>query len=1380
MNNTIEHNLLKRFYSTLVLSSIFTIFFIVIVIYMAINQEKNELKLKNEHYSTLLVSSIDSALRELKASLASDTLEQRSSMLFENHEFLHAVYLLDKNHKILNSYTRNDDYIVEPNFLLSKLDSGEILIDKFAYDDNKDSEVYELVAYNLNDKTAIMLLNIKKIARLVLDGSKNSYMVDKDGFIYDGVNDNAWLNIYDELSFDDDWKNSHADFSILKSKDAWVYYTVDYLPNLKIAVFSEVKISEIFKKYLLVGILIFVCLSLLFFILAELFFYIKNYIIVPLRQFKVFLKNFEKSKLIIQDFEQNSDFSKFYDSLSRIFYNIKNLEQDLGFYKNEHELLFENSDLMIIYVNAKNDRIVSCSNAALEFYKYSEDEFLTKNFFDLEDESLYSSYLADFTNSVDVVHVHKTRFGERRFVSISRGHMIKDLAAFHVYVINDLTNIIRLHSMIKDMVNIAQTGPCLILSLNKKLEVIGATQNIIDTLGYNREYIIQKTLRLSDIISDKGKLADLERHFNSHSDAVIDDVLQINRENGQKVWHIMRFEPLDDKKRASGDIWAYAYFRDVSSIFKELRALKSDLELQREQLQGSSLMAWQYDVETGLFDLPVSFFDLLGQDKLNTALTAKILPKYIEKNYVDLLIEEIEQAIKNHKHTIDIELKATSRLQVDVWLKFKGHFAKIKTKDEEEKEVVLGVLENISDKITEEARLNLLATIFDNSKESILITDEQTNIIQVNSAFTDTTGYSEAEVLGEHPSLLNSNRYNKDFFKNMWKSIEKTGSWKGEIYDIRKDGTEFPQILSVSAVRDRTGKITNYIGISTDITNLKQKENELEKIAYYDALTGLPNKRKFLKLLEENIEEATINNKKFALFFMDLDGFKAANDTYGHNCGDEVLKLVGNRLETIVHKKNDMISIMEHKGNIVSRLGGDEFVLIIKDFDDLNDVRKLANEIIDRIGRAFIIGNYNVYIGATIGITYYPQSNIVDTDVLLEQADWAMYQAKLAGKNRYYEFNDTSAMIFKEYKDLLSRFETFDEENFIVIYQPIYDIARKKVSAFEVNINLKDTKTKLSASDLSNLLSQKYWFVDLNIWIIKSAYEAFRKDGLYDVNIYINIPISQLNSNAFYRKFKEFAKDKYLGNMRILVNDIFTMRNPANEVNEVVNRYKEFGIDFMVDELDEKTIELASELKVSNMRVTRAYTKGLLKELGIIDKLSDMLATCKAENKILCTKNVANAQIFKILSLIGFEFMTGDFIYPAVSGGELNKATLELSKKENIFTQLASSDSKSKESMMNLFKFLIFMSYELESILQLVNDKNLKLFNKNEYENTFASLREAQDEDLAFVCDDANEIIKNTLKLKTTLKADENIDISAIKQQIINEQNRLINLISGE
>ena len=1380
MNNTIEHNLLKRFYSTLVLSSIFTIFFIVIVIYMAINQEKNELKLKNEHYSTLLVSSIDSALRELKASLASDTLEQRSSILFENHEFLHAVYLLDKNHKILNSYTRNDDYIVEPNFLLSELESGEILIDKFAYDDNKDSEVYELVAYNLGDKTAIMLLNIKKIARLVLDGSKNSYMVDKDGFIYDGVNDNAWLNIYDELSFDDDWKNSHADFSVFKSKDAWVYYTVDYLPNLKIAVFSDVKISEIFKKYLLVGILIFVCLSLLFFILAELFFYIKNYIIVPLRQFKVFLKNFEKGKFIVQNFEQNSDFLKFYDRLSRIFYNIKNLEQDLGFYKNEHELLFESSDLIIIYVNAKDDRIVSCSNAALEFYKYSEDEFLTKNFFDLEDESLYSSYLADFTNSVDVVHVHKTRFGERRFVSISRGHMLKDLAAFHVYVINDLTNIIRLHSMIKDMVNIAQTGPCLILSLNKKLEVIGATQNIIDTLGYNREYIIQKTLRLSDIISDKGKLADLERHFNSHSDAVIDDVLQINRENGQKVWHIMRFEPLDDKKRASGDIWAYAYFRDVSSIYKELRALKSDLELQREQLQGSSLMAWQYDVETGLFDLPVSFFDLLGQDKLNTALTAKILPKYIEKNYVDLLIEEIEQAIKNHKHTIDIELKATSRLQVDVWLKFKGHFAKIKTKDEEEKEVVLGVLENISDKITEEARLNLLATIFDNSKESILITDEQTNIIQVNSAFTDTTGYSEDEVLGEHPSLLNSNRYNKDFFKNMWKSIEKTGSWKGEIYDIRKDGTEFPQILSVSAVRDRTGKITNYIGISTDITNLKQKENELEKIAYYDALTGLPNKRKFLKLLEENIEEATVNNKKFALFFMDLDGFKAANDTYGHNCGDEVLKLVGNRLETIVHKKNDMISIMEHKGNIVSRLGGDEFVLIIKDFDDLNDVRKLANEIIDRIGRAFIIGNYNVYIGATIGITYYPQSNIVDTDVLLEQADWAMYQAKLAGKNRYYEFNDTSAMIFKEYKDLLSRFETFDEKNFIVIYQPIYDIARKKVSAFEVNINLKDTKTKLSASDLSNLLSQKYWFVDLNIWIIKSAYEAFRKDGLYDVNIYINIPISQLNSNAFYRKFKEFAKDKYLGNMRILVNDIFTMRNPANEVNEVVNRYKEFGIDFMVDELDEKTIELASELKVSNMRVTRAYTKGLLKELGIIDKLSDMLATCKAENKILCTKNVENAQIFKILSLIGFEFMTGDFIYPAVSGEELSEAITELSKKENIFTQLASSDSKSKESMMNLFKFLIFMSYELESILQLVNDKNLKLFNKNEYENTFASLREAQDEDLAFVCDDANEIIKNTLKLKTTLKADENIDISAIKQQIINEQNRLINLISGE
>lgn len=1377
MNNTIEHNLLKRFYSALVFSSIFTIFFIVIVVYMVINQEKNELKLKNEHYSALLVSSIDTILHELKVSLVSDTLEQRSSMLFENHEFLHAIYLLDKNHKILNTYTRNDNYIIEPNFLLSKLGNEEMLIDRFVYDDNKDSEVYKLVAYNLNDKIAIMLLNIKKVAHLVLDGSKDTYMVDKDGFIYAGVNNNTRLNIYDELSLDDDWKISHANFSVFKSKDAWVYYTVNYLPNLKIGVFSEAKISDIFERYLLVSILIFVCFALLLFILVESFFYIRNYIIVPLRKFKVFLKNFEKSKFIIQEFEQNSDFSNFYDRLSRIFYNIKNLEQDLGFYKNEHELLFESSDLMIIYVNAKDNRIVSCSNAALEFYKYSEDEFLTKNFFDLEDESLYSSYLADFINSADsdIVHVHKTRFGERRFVSISRGHVLKDLAAFHVYVINDLTNTIRLRSMLKDMVNIAETSPCLILSLNKKLEVIGATQNIIDILGYSKEYIIQNTLRLSDIISDKGKLADLERHFNSHSDAVIDDVLQIIRENGQKVWHIIRFEPLDEKKRASGDIWAYVYFRDVSSIYKELRALKSDLELQREQLQGSSLIAWQYDVASGLFSFPNTFFSTLGQDEFDISLSAKMLPKYIAKDHIDLLVAEIEQAIRNKNHTINIEIKGISRHQVDVWLKLKGHFAKIKTKDEEEKEIVLGVLENISERVAEEARTNLLATIFDNSKESIMITDEKTNIIKINKAFSETTGYSEEEVENKMPALLNSGRQTKQFYEKMWKELMEKDSWKGEIYNVKKSGVEFPQILSISVVRDqRTNRITNYIGISTDITTLKDKERELEKIAYYDALTGLPNKRKFLKLLEKNIEETTANNKKFALFFMDLDGFKAANDTYGHNCGDEVLKLVANRLEAIAHKKNDMIAIMENKGNIVSRLGGDEFVLIIKDFNDPSYIHKLANEIIDRIGRAFIIGDYNVHIGATIGITYFPQSNIVDTDVLLEQADWAMYQAKLAGKNRYYEFNDTSAMIFKEYKDLLSRFETFDEENFIVLYQPIYNIARKRALAFEVSINLKDTKTKLSASDLSTLLSQKYWFVDLNMWIIKSAYEAFRKAGLYDVNIYINIPISQLNSNAFYRKFKEFAKDKYLSNMRILINDIFTMRNPANEVNDVVSRYKEFGLDFMVDELDDKSVELIKDLKIKSVRVTGVYTKSLLKELGIIEKLSDMLCVCNSEDKILCTKNIANAQIFKILSLLGFEFMTGDFIYPAVVGDLLSSALVEIKEKEELFVKMCSADGKSKESLINLFKFLIYQAHELENILHLINDSNLNLFNKLEYENTFESLKAMQDEDLAFVCDGANEMIKNIIRHGV------NQDIDITKQEIINERNRLINLISGE
>lgn len=1382
MKNSIEYNLLKRFLSTFVLSSVFTIFFVIMAIYMVINEERNNLGLKSEHYSSLVVSNFDAVFSELKVSLASDTLEQRMPMFFKTHSFLHAVYLLDSAHNITQSYISKDDYGFAPNFLLSRLEHDEFFIDKFIYDDRKDGKAYALLAYRYEEQIAVALIDIEKIAILVLDDANDTYMVDKDGFIYAGTNEKEKTNIYDEFVLKEDWKKTHSNYSILGTKKDCFYYTVSYLPDLKLGVFSEMRILDILSKYSYVIFLVCLGFACLLLLLAEAYLYIKTSFLAPLANFKLFLKNFERNKFIVQDFQEGSDFAKFYERLSRVFYNVKNIEQDLSFYKNEHELLFENSDLIIIYANAKDGRIVSCSKAALEFYGYSEDEFLTKNYFDLEDESLFEKYMADFALSKDSknVHIHKTRSGVRKYVSISCAQVLKDLGAFHVYVISDMTNIVRLRTMLENMGTVAETGPCLILSLNKKLEIVGATQNIEEILGYSRNDIIKSSIHLSKIISDKEKFTDIERHFNSHSDAIIDDVLQITKENGHKIWHIIRFEPLDEEKRAHSDIWAYIYFRDVSSIYKELRALKGDLELLREQLQGSSLMAWQYDIKAGLFNLPVSFFGLLGQDEFDTTLTAKILPKYIEKNYVDLLVDEIEQAIRNNKHNIDIELKANSQHKVDVWLKFKGHFAKIKTKDQEEKEIVLGVLENISERVAVEARTNLLATIFDNSKESIIITDENTNIIKVNSAFLETTGYKEDEVIGDRPSLLNSGKHDKNFFKKMWDTLKKDNSWKGEIYDVRKDGTEFPQILSISVVRDRANQITNYIGISTDITDIKAKEHQLEKIAYYDALTNLPNKQKFLDLLDKNIEEVTMKNKKFALFFMDLDGFKAANDTYGHSCGDEVLKLVANRLEAIAHKKNDMLAIMENRGNIVSRLGGDEFVLIIKDFDDLNYVRKMANEIIDRIGRTFIIGDYNVHIGATIGITYYPQANIVDTDTLIEQADWAMYQAKLAGKNRYYEFDDTSALIFREYKDLLSRLEVFDEENFIVVYQPIYNIINNRVSAFEVSINLKDTKTKLSASDLSNLLSQKYWFVDLNIWIVKSAYEAFRKAGLYDISIYINIPISQLNSNTFYRKFKEFAEDKYLGNMRILVNDIFTMRNPANEVNDVVNRYKEFGIDFMVDEIDEKSVELARELKVTNMRVTRAYTKGLLKELGITEKLSDMLATCKAENKILCVKNVANAQVFKILSMLGFEYMTGDFIYPATKGTELSEAIVELSEKEKIFTKLISTDSKSKESMMSLFRFLIFTAHELESLLHLINDNNLKLFNKTEYENTFASLKEAQDEDLAFVCDDANEIIKNVLKFDNILGFDENADISAIKQQIINEQNRLINLISGE
>lgn len=285
-------------------------------------------------------------------------------------------------------------------------------------------------------------------------------------------------------------------------------------------------------------------------------------------------------------------------------------------------------------------------------------------------------------------------------------------------------------------------------------------------------------------------------------------------------------------------------------------------------------------------------------------------------------------------------------------------------------------------------RLRLNAQVFDSSNEAMVITDRQNNIISVNRAFTRLTGYAREEVLGRNPRILSSGRQDAAFYRAMWQSILGQGYWRGDIWDRRKDGSTYPKFLSITAIRDDAGEIIKFSAVFYDVSERKEMEAQLENLAHYDSLTGLPNRMLLHDRLEQAIATAERQEQHFALLFIDLDGFKPVNDTYGHGVGDEVLKLVGQRLNLVIRGMDT-----------AARLGGDEFVVILTDIRNRENAELVAEKIIRELSLPYEAAGETVSVSASIGVSLYPSDQKAAMD-LLRTADEAMYRAKRDGKRR--------------------------------------------------------------------------------------------------------------------------------------------------------------------------------------------------------------------------------------------------------------------------------------------------------------------------------------------------------------------------------------------
>jgi diguanylate cyclase (GGDEF)-like protein/PAS domain S-box-containing protein len=277
-----------------------------------------------------------------------------------------------------------------------------------------------------------------------------------------------------------------------------------------------------------------------------------------------------------------------------------------------------------------------------------------------------------------------------------------------------------------------------------------------------------------------------------------------------------------------------------------------------------------------------------------------------------------------------------------------------------------------------------------------MITDTRSRIVYVNHSFTQVTGYTLKDVAGKTPRILHSGRQGPEFYSRMWKALQASGRWAGEIWNRRKNGEIYPEWLSITAVRRGKGKVENYLAIFSDITLRKREERELYDLATHDPLTGLPNRSFFSEQFRQAMARAKRSGRLAGLLYLDLDRFKPVNDRLGHECGDRLLRTVAKRLSALVREEDT-----------VARLGGDEFAVVLEHLSRPRDAAPTAKKILRALTRPFLLDGHRASVTASVGIAVYPlDGDSVET--LLRRADRAMYRAKRGRGNEYRFWADPS------------------------------------------------------------------------------------------------------------------------------------------------------------------------------------------------------------------------------------------------------------------------------------------------------------------------------------------------------------------------------------
>lgn len=504
--------------------------------------------------------------------------------------------------------------------------------------------------------------------------------------------------------------------------------------------------------------------------------------------------------------------------------------------------------------------------------------------------------------------------------------------------------------------------------------------------------------------------------------------------------------------------------------------------------------------------------------------------------------------------------------------------------------IIYAVASDITERQNAETYLRRAASVYKSTSEGILITDLDGTIKEVNQAFCNITGYTENEVKGRNASLLSSGRHDEAFYQTIWKSLQTSQAWQGEIWNRKKNGVIYPEFLTINAVQNNAGIITDYVGVFSDVSNLKQTEDQLNHLTTHDPLTGLINRTLFIEHLEHALQRAKRSNKLVAVFLIDIDNFKNINDSLGFPSGDTLLQGLSDRLRSALREEDT-----------IARISGDEFAVIIEGLSYSKESSQMADNLLQHIKEPFYIQENKIQVTASIGISLYPH-DADNSEVLTRNADSALIQAKESGRNNFQFYTESLTSAAFEHLFIESALRSaLDQNEFHLVYQPQINLETNQLIGMETLLRWQHPDVGLIPPSRFIPIAERAGLInDIGTWVLENACTQGKAwlDKGYDIGrIAVNVAGPQITQRNLQDVVSSILQKTQFPtqHLELEVTESFVMKQ-TDEAIELLRGLQNTGIEIAIDDFGTgySSLSYLKKLPIDKLKIDQSFISGIV------------------------------------------------------------------------------------------------------------------------------------------------------------------------------------------